>query len=63
MKANLENRAKNFFKENSSENSVFVKACHAVPPPHGKPGEGIKPTERQASKWLHGKGAAWKFGR
>jgi hypothetical protein len=40
-----------FFK---SEDPKFLRACTEA---------GIPPTRRQASKWLAGKGAAWKNGR
>ena len=42
---------------------IFRKACLAVPPPWGKKEEGIPATKRQASKWLMGKGIAYKVYR
>jgi hypothetical protein len=51
-----------FFK---GGNPDFIKACSVANLILGgtedKPK--VKPTRRQASKWLAGKGAAWKLGR
>ena len=49
--------ARDYFKSN---NPAFIKACQAVPFPWGKKDEGIPPTKRQASKFLRGKGIAYK---
>ena len=48
--------------ELASNTSLFVTACAAVQLP-GKKAKGIPPTKRQASKWLHRKGLAYKQGR
>lgn len=40
--------------EESNPDSKFRQACNAV---------GIPPTKRQASKWMHKKGLAYKQGR
>ena len=42
---------------------IFREACLAVPPPWGKKDKGIPSTKRQASKWLRGKGIAYKVYR
>lgn len=44
----------------TSQDMKFIQACANVIPPYGKKDEGIKPTHRQASKWLRGKGIAYK---
>ena len=50
-----------------SNNPTFREACQSVPPPWGKPegtgDKGIPATHRQASKWLRGKGIAYKVMR
>ena len=73
MRTEREGKVEEFLRANG-EKSAFGKACRAVPPPYGKvlltnkEGEvvqqsGIALSRRQASKWLHQKGAAWKLGR
>lgn len=51
MRKEREGRVVKFFK---SEDPKFMGACDRV---------GIPPTLRQASKWLSGKGKAWREGR
>lgn len=51
MRKEKENKINDFIK---SYNPKFVQACEKV---------GLPPTKRQASKWLSGKGKAWKEGR
>ncbi len=46
-----DNHVVEFFRSN---NPLFVAACNKV---------GIPPTRRQASKWLSGRGLAYKEGR
>jgi hypothetical protein len=48
-----------------SEDTKFMQACSVANQVLGGTMEKpkVKPTRRQASKWLSGKGAAWKFGR
>lgn len=57
MKMEQEGIVTKFF---TSQDVKFLQACANVPPPYGKKNEGIKPTHRQASKWLRGKGIAYK---
>jgi hypothetical protein len=54
MRAEREGIVVVFFKSNQDSESIFAKACKEAK---------IKPTRRQASKWLMKKGAAYKFGR
>jgi len=67
MKLSLE--AHGYVTRSFEEKSpLFIAACKTVPPPWGKKGEtlitsGIPPTKRQASKWLRGKGIAYKVYR
>ena len=51
MKTEEENKVTKFMQAPSQ---AFIDACDKAK---------IKPTKRQASKWLMKKGAAWKFGR
>ena len=49
----------------TSQDVKFIQACANVLPPYGKvsgnnQSPGIPPTHRQASKWLRGKGIAYK---
>jgi len=67
MKLSLEHEGyiTRFFNE---QHNLFITACKSVPPPWGKVGgdmitPGIPPTKRQASKWLRGKGIAYKVYR
>lgn len=57
MRASNENKVQTFLK---SKDPRFLNACRAVDRPYGKPGEGIPPTRRQASKWLMRKGIAYR---
>jgi len=65
LRLDYEGSVVRFFNE---QHNLFTTACKAVPPPWGKPGgtleeKGIPPTKRQASKWLRGKGIAYKVYR
>lgn len=51
MRKSNEGHVVEFYKSN---NPGFIAACEKV---------GIVPTKRQASKWLSGKGLAYKEGR
>jgi len=57
MKPEQEGIVTKFFQSNDNK---FIESCKFVPPPYGKKNEGILPTHRQASKWLRGKGIAYK---
>lgn len=62
MRKILENKVVNFLKD---EDPKFLKACDKANTVLGGTEEKrkVSPTRRQASKWLSGLGAAWKFGR
>jgi hypothetical protein len=57
-----EGRVVNFLKDADPK---FLKACDKANELLGGTEETrkVKPCKRQASKWLAGRGAAWKFGR
>jgi hypothetical protein len=59
MRAENEGRVANFLK---SKNDHFIKACADAEffGKSGKKEKGIPETKRQASKWLHEKGIAYK---
>jgi hypothetical protein len=57
MKQEQEGVVSKFF---NSQDVKFCQSCANVLPPYGKKNEGIPATHRQASKWLRGKGIAYK---
>lgn len=59
MRTENENKAVNFLK---SKNDHFIKACSNAEffGKSGKKEKGIPATRRQASRWLMGKGIAYK---
>jgi len=59
MRTENENKAANFLK---SKNEYFINACSNAEffGKSGKKEKGIPETKRQASKWLMGKGIAYK---